>query len=67
MSSIPSVKYRLKDGQKGTYSHASLGEVHFDFPSGDVIPKSEQEEEALAHLARSGLAEPIADKPKGSK
>lgn len=49
-------KYTLEEPVRGEQYHASYGLIAYEFPAGEVTPKSEGEELVLEELVALGLA-----------
>ena len=55
------VRYRVSESVHLETHHATHGPIDLSFETGEVTPRSEQEEEALKHLASVGFAETLAE------
>lgn len=59
-------RYRVTEPVHLETHHATHGPIELSFEAGEVTPRSEQEEEALKHLASVGFAECIGETPTPS-
>jgi len=56
-------RYRVSEPVHMETHDATHGPIEVSFDAGEVTPRSEQEEAALAHLASVGFAERIGETP----